>query len=266
MKIGIVSLEQVWENKEENKSLCKKEVEKAVEANLDLIIFPEMTLTGFSMDPLKISEELKTSPTIEFFKTLATNYKIGIVFGVCLIEPIGNTNCAIYVSNIGIVEAIYRKTHPFTFAQEDKHFSPGNEIVMFQLNGFNIGLSICYDLRFPELYRLYTDSCQMVINIANWPERRVDHWNTLLKARAIENQYVVVGVNRTGMDGNQLKYKESSNVYLPDGNNPELLFVNNALKAFELDSDVVTNYRESFPVIQDRRKDLYKKLEDHARK
>ncbi len=259
MKIALASLNQLWENKVGNRSLCEGFASLASTSGIDMLVFPEMTLTGFSMNPENTAEAIDSSPTIDFFKTLSIKNNLAIVFGVCLHEAFGFTNCAIFVSNSGTVEAIYRKIHPFAFAGEDKHFLPGNEITVFHFEGCYIGLSICYDLRFPELYRLYADNCQMVINIANWPEKRIDHWTTLLKARAIENQYVVIGVNRTGRDKNQLSYIESSNIFLPDGLNPKLVHRENVYSAYEINPWCVGEYRKSFPVLQDRRKGWYEK-------
>lgn len=253
MKVGIVSMDQVWENKDANKAYCNNVAEIAFKSNLDIIIFPELTLTGFSMNTKEISEKSLDSATIDFFKSLALRFKIGVVFGVCLNEYGAFKNCAVYISDEGVIEAVYRKIHPFTFSDENKYFSPGNKIVTFNVEGFTVGLSVCYDLRFPELYRLYTDSCQIVINIANWPKKRIVHWKILLKARAIENQFIMIGVNRTGIDGNHIKYIESSTVILPNGLRPPIINHECGLKSFEILPKIVREYRDSFPVLQDRR-------------
>ena len=234
-------------------------IEKASASEADLVIFPEMTLTGFSMKPEQISEKIENSPSIRFFKKSAKDKHVGIIFGLCLNEPNGFSNCAVYISKLGVIDAIYRKIHPFSFAEENKYYFPGNSIETFALEGFRIELSICYDLRFPELYRFYTDSCQIVINIANWPEKRIDHWNSLLKARAIENQFIVIGVNRIGYDGNQLKYIESSEIFLPDGITSTALFKSKEMTVYEILPDIVNSYRKSFPVLEDRRKEFYNK-------
>lgn len=256
-------MNQHWEDKESNKILCGGMIKNALDLKTELIIFPELTLTGFSMDTKNISEYFDNAPTIGYFKKQAFENEMGIVFGMCLNETIGYTNCAMYVSKSGEIETIYRKIHPFSFADEDKYFTPGTDISIFKLKDLSIGLSICYDLRFPELYRLYANDCQLQINIANWPAKRIDHWSTLLKARAIENQYVVIGVNRTGRDGNSVDYIESSKAFLPDGSLVLPEYYSNDLAVVEIDNRIVSEYRSTFPVLRDRRIEIDNKGKKH---
>jgi len=122
-----------------------------------------------------------------------------------------------------------------------------------------IGLTICYDLRFPELYSAYGKECDLIVNMANWPSKRVGHWNTLLKARAIENQLFIIGVNRTGNDGNNLDYVESSNLYNANGDklNPEI-FEN--MKIYKLNENFTIELKNKFNTTNDRKIEFYKEI------
>ena len=126
-------------------------------------------------------------------------------------------NSLIHINNKGELVSKYQKVHPFSFGNEDKNYSKGEKDWNTQIEDFKIGLSICYDLRFPELYRLYAkERVDALVSIANWPDTRIEHWRTLLKARAIENQCYMIGVNRVGKDP-KLNYVGYSGVYDPMG-------------------------------------------------
>ncbi len=217
MKIALVSLNQVWENKKANLRLCKKYIKKASAENVKLIIFPEMTLTGFSNNTSLSSENNKNSKSIKKFSSLARKFNIAIIFGMVIKIDKKNFNNSICINPKGRILANYSKIHLFSFAKEDKYFTAGKKISIFKYNNLKIGLTICYDLRFPELYNTLAKNCDMIINIANWPKVRIRHWNTLLKARAIENKIYIIGVNRIGRDGNNLEYIQSSQIINKNG-------------------------------------------------
>ena len=259
MKIALVSLNQSWEDKESNWSLCEKYIEAAVAENVELIIFPEMTLTGFSEDVKKNGEDRLSSQTIKRFSKAASKNNIAIIFGMVLRNEDKYFNGCVFISSDGNIIGEYSKIHPFTFAGEDKYISTGDRLEIVQYKGVNIGLSVCYDLRFPEVYSTMAQSSDLIINIANWPNKRSDHWMALLKARAIENQIFVIGVNRTGKDGNGLEYLESSYIYNADG---KLLSSNSLgnMHIYEVDKKWQECYRDSFNTINDRKKELYKRL------
>lgn len=258
MKIALVSLNQVWKDKEKNYDQCVKYVDMAADRQLDLIIFPEMTLTGFTTDINEISED-KDSLSIEKFKELSKLNNIAIVVGIVIKDNNKALNKSIFISRTGDIIGEYSKMHPFSFAGEDKYFNGGNEIVSVEFDNFNIGLTVCYDLRFPELYSALSKKSNVIINIANWPEKRVDHWNTLLKARAIENQVFVIGVNRIGKDGNGLEYKESSAIYNANG---EILISEKIenMKIFNMNLEANENFIKLFSTIKDRKTLLYKEI------
>ena len=259
MIIATVSLNQIWENKKENLLLCEEYINKASNENVDLIIFPEMTLTGFSTNIRLIAEDEKNNESILQFSSLAKKYNIAIIFGVVMRDDNKALNKSIFVDKSGNTQAKYSKIHPFSFSGEDKYFNGGSDLEVVKFNDINIGLTICYDLRFPELYSVLSIKSDIIINIANWPQERVDHWNTLLKARAIEGQIFIIGVNRTGEDGNNLIYQESSNIFNANGERVEYISFKD-MKIFKISKEFTNNYRNNFNTINDRKIKLYKEL------
>ena len=249
MKIALVSLNQIWEDKEVNLIKCKKFIKKS--KGLDLIIFPEMTLTGFTNNQ-KLAENFENSWSIKKFQKLAKENNIALIFGVILKGKSKAKNSSIFIDNKGNILDVYTKIHPFSFANEDKYFESGDKVIKIDFENIKIGLSICYDLRFCNLYS-FMDDCNLIINIANWPSKRIDHWNTLLKARAIENQTYVIGVNRIGVDGNNLEYIESSKIF--NANDDEIKYekIDEEMKIYEIDLGWNKKFKESFNTIKDKR-------------
>lgn len=261
MKIAIVSLDQKWEDKEYNLRRCVEFITKAKEQEADLIIFPEMTLTGFSMNIDKTAEYPNNSDTVSKFKELAKEFTINIVFGVVFRSQSGKaTNNLIMMDRKGEIQVNYAKIHPFTYAGEDEFFEGGNTLGLTKLNNFSIGFAICYDLRFPEMFAAMSKNTDLIIIIANWPAKRIDHWNALLKARAIENQCYIAGVNRTGTDGNNLKYINSSRIIDANGVDSNPLDSETELTIYELNKFSLNNFRAGFPTLQDKQTKLYKSL------
>lgn len=260
MRVALVSLDQAWENKDQNLITCRAFAQRAKALSVDLLIFPEMTLTSFSMNTGNTSEDSQTSKTVESFKALAQEFQISIVFGVVFKDGEKATNNAILVESDGVIKANYIKMHPFTFAGEDRMFNGGNAISFGKIGNITIGLTICYDLRFPELYSALTKHCDCIINIANWPTKRIDHWNVLLKSRAIENQIFIIGVNRTGLDGNGFKYQESSQAINPNGELLSEFISEDQLHIYEIDLSSVNQFRQTFFTTQDRKPAVYKTI------
>ena len=259
MRVALVSLNQHWEDKEANFQDCSRHVSEAKKIATELIIFPEMTLTGFSMDSTKLAEPIHNSKSLELFKDLAQTHSIAIQFGLAISENNCYYNCAITLDQNGKVISNYRKMHPFSFANENKYFCAGDKLSNFNYQGVNFGSTICYDLRFPEIYSALTKNSQAIINIANWPTKRIDHWRKLMMARAIENQVFLIGVNRTGIDGNHINYQESSMIVDPSGIQLQALYQKPPLYIYDVDFNAAEAYRADFPTFQDRRPDLYKK-------
>jgi len=260
MNIALVSLDQLWEDKDANLRQCEAYIKKASDKVVELIIFPEMTLTGFSMNTAAIGEYEEKSNTIQYFQQLARTYHIAIIFGVVFNDDAKATNNLIFVAKDGAVNLQYKKIHPFTFSGEDKIYKGGNIPGLCQFGDLTIGVTICYDLRFPELYTALGKTCDFVVNIANWPKKRVDHWRTLLKARAIENQIFCIGVNRTGIDGNNLEYEESSLVYNANGEALSPVQSYQQMAIYNVDVNWNKTFCANFSTTQDRKVALYKKI------
>jgi len=262
MKIALVSLDQQWENKVANKQKVAATLALIAShcTDIDLVVYPEMTLTGFTMESERIKEEEESSDTIVFFEEQAKKYGVNIAFGVVLAKGNKASNCLAVVSGQGALLTTYTKIHPFSYANEDAHYQAGNNLKKVNVGGATIGLTICYDLRFPELYQGYSKDCQVLLNIANWPERRVTHWKALIKARAIENQVFMVGVNRIGKDGNGLQYVASSEIVSPYGEELKGVSLSEEVAVYEIDLEEVAQYRKEFPVKNDRKITLYKDI------
>ena len=204
----------------------------------------------------KISESYKESKTLELFSDLAKNNSIAIIYGVVFKEESKASNNLIFVDHLGRVKNRYTKIHPFSFVGEDEYYIKGNNLSIADLDNHKIGLTICYDLRFSEIYDLLAKESDIIVNIANWPRKRVEHWKTLLKARAIENQLFILGVNRTGVDGNGHEYEESS--FLFDANGEKILSQEKyeEMSFFTIDKQSTIDFKSNFNTVQDKRYDL----------
>lgn len=260
MLIALASLDQYWENKSANLMNCRELFYKAKSHNAQVIIFPEMTLTGFSMNIGVTAEEEETSPTVESFRRLSVEFGIGTIFGVVFRHNKKATNNAVYIDGTGKTIGKYQKVHPFSFSGEDKYFNAGEEILSVDFGLLKMGITICYDLRFPEIYSALAVKSHLIVNIANWPARRIEHWTTLLRARAIENQVYIAGVNRIGTDGNGLNYIKSSIVVNPNGEILEPIYAGGELDIYEVDKDALSEFRSRFSTTQDRNPLFYKSI------
>ena len=165
---------------------------------------------------------------------------------------------SVIIDNNGNLLTSYAKIHPFSFSGENEYYLGGDKICSCEIIDAIIGLTICYDLRFPEIFQALSQKCNLILNIANWPEKRIAHWNILLQARAIENQCFIVGTNRTGADGNNQKYVKSSTIFDPSGEKLYPIQTYHDLDIYDLSINKVLSVRSSFPMRQDRRTELYK--------
>jgi predicted amidohydrolase len=146
----------------------------------------------------------------------------------------------------------YQKIHPFSFGDENQHYRPGDRVVTWDVEGLRITPFVCYDLRFPEPFRLAADDTDAFVVIANWPERRREHWRTLLRARAIENQAYVLGVNRVG-EGGGLVYSGDSAAIDPLGRTLVEASEREAVLVADVEPGAVASWRSTFPALKDRR-------------
>lgn len=253
MKIALYQMNIIWENKEKNFKKFAKILKETSEKGAELILLPEMSFTGFSMntDVTKENDER----TVCFVKEMAQKYRMAIAFGWVKDCGIKSENHYTVVDTHGMVIADYVKIHPFSFSGEDEKFQKGNKIVSFKLNDIAFSLFICYDLRFPEIFQIASLDSDVFLIGANWPQKRNEHWKCLLKARAIENQVYILAVNCVGeIDG--IEYSGSSAVINPDGI-VELYSENIETVLFYDLKDNIDKYRERFPIKCDRREKLY---------
>lgn len=249
MRIGLIQYSPVWEEPEEN-ILKIQDLLKQTSEKFDLLILPEMTLTGFTMQSKKFAEEIDGTGT-KYFMNLSSRLKTNIFAGIIEKDNDKIYNSLVHFDANGLIKARYRKIHPFSYAKEDKYYDAPKEVVTTRIEQTKIGLSVCYDLRFPELYRLYAkERAEILVDIANWPVPRIDHWKSLLKARAIENQVFMIGVNRVGIDPfNQ--YNGCSTVFDPMGNQVALVEDEEKIIEVEIDLSIVNATRDKLPFLHD---------------
>ena len=260
MLIALASLNQYWEDKSANLSNCRELFYEAKSHNAQVIMFPEMTLTGFSMNIGITAEDEETSPTVESFRQLSNEFGIGTIFGVVFQHNKKATNNAVFIDKTGETIGKYQKVHPFSFSGEDKYFEVGKEILSVDFGLLKMGVTICYDLRFPEIYSALGVKSNLIVNIANWPAKRIEHWTTLLRARAIENQVYIAGVNRIGTDQNGLDYVKSSIAVNPNGEILEPIYAGEELDIYEVDKAALSEFKTRFSTTQDRNPVFYKSI------
>ncbi len=249
MRVGLIQYSPEWENRESNIEKLNELMQKGY-GKEELIIFPEMSLTGFTMESSNYAEEFDGT-SFQYFMELAQKFKCHVIAGVIERSEDKIFNTLLHFDKKGLLIARYRKIHPFSFAKEDQYYSAGNEKLVTKIEGNSVGLSICYDLRFPELYRLYgKERTKFIINIANWPVKRIEHWKALLRARAIENQCFMIGVNRVGNDPFN-EYNGCSAVYNPMGESVVIVENEEKLISTELNLEMVEEIRQKLPFLND---------------
>jgi predicted amidohydrolase len=189
--------------------------------------------------------------SFRFFSSIAQEKATNIFAGIVEKRNTRIYNTLIHIKPDGKLVKLYRKVHPFSYSSENEHYDSGTKPAITKIRNWKTGLTICYDLRFPELFRKYGKKrTHLIVNIANWPDTRIEHWKTLLKARAIENQCYIAGVNRVGNDP-KLHYPGFSSVFDPMGK--EIISVENEEKVIvaDLDKNYVNEVREKFPFLND---------------
>ena len=220
LTITTVQTNLVWEEKTANLRLLEKKINEIPERT-ELVVLPEMFSTGFSMNVEQLAEKMD-GDTISWMKKVSNDNGIVLTGSVIIEEERKYFNRLVWMLPNG-QHGEYDKRHLFAYGEEDRYYHPGNKRLIASVKGWKINLMICYDLRFPVWARQapsppdHTPEFDVLIYVANWPERRSHAWKTLLCARAIENQCYVIGVNRTGTDGNNIYYSGNSLVIDPLG-------------------------------------------------
>ena len=202
MKIALIQTQLFWENPSENRKQFERKI-NSISEKVDLIVLPEMFTSGFTMNPQKVAETM-SGKTIELLKSLAKAKNCAITGSIVIAENDNFYNRMIFIFPDRKIE-FYDKKHLFTLAGENKVYTAGNQKKVIEFRDFKICLQICYDLRFPVFAR-NTENYDLLIYVANWPKPRINAWDILLKARAIENICFVIGVNRIGVDENNNEY------------------------------------------------------------
>lgn len=259
MKLGLAQMDIVWENKEENTIKIENLIQKAVQKDIDCLLFPEMSLTGFSMNTEKIGENSENFKIIEKISKVCAHYNIFVGIGYADKSDTKSLNKYAVISNKGEIVAEYAKIHPFSFGEESIYYKGGEKIEYCMIKDIQTTPFICYDLRFPEIFQIASKKSQLITIAANWPADRREHWITLLKSRAIENQCYIAGVNRFGQ-ANGLYYNGDSMIVNPYGEIISDNLVGEGIVSAEIDNELVLKYRDEFRLKDDRREELYKQL------
>ena len=257
MKIALLQLDIVWEDVAASHARAERLLETAAKGGARLAVLPEMFSTGFSMRPERVAQP-PGGASETFLRERARVLGLWIVGGIPEKGEGRARNVALVVSPAGEVTR-YAKIHPFSFAGEDRQYVGGEGVVTVRIEGLRVTPFICYDLRFPEPFRLAADRTDLYAVVSNWPEGRRAHLRTLLQARAIENLAYVVGVNRTG-EGGGVRYAGDSVAFSPWGEVLAEAGEAETVLFCDADPEGVADARARFPALEDRRPAAYRLL------
>jgi len=252
MTVILLQFDIVWENKPANFSTVERLLRVAGPEKDSLVALPEMFATGFSMNSA-VTAEAYESETEQFLSRMAKQFQIYLVAGAAMRGRDGRArNKALIFSPAGELIAFYAKMRPFTPGGEAQHYAAGQHPIYFRCADCTVSPFICYDLRFPELFRdaVAERRPELFVIIANFPEKRIHHWVRLLQARAIENQAYVAGVNRIGTDP-FASYPGRSLLIDPQGEILADAGQNEGVIRAELDLATLRKYREAMPFLAD---------------
>ncbi|MFM6934605.1 MAG: nitrilase-related carbon-nitrogen hydrolase [Flavobacteriales bacterium] len=254
LKVTLVQFDQIWEDISANINRISTLLENCVQT--DLVVLPEMYHTAFSMN-VSLAENWLNHSAVEQLKSWSRQHGFAIYTSLMVEDKGKFFNRGVFVQADGAIQ-FYDKRRSFGLGGEDQFFHSGESETIVTYLGWKINLQICYDLRFPELIRNRIEqnghaAYDVLLYVANWPKKRISHWTSLLPARAIENQCYVVGVNRVGIDGNQLEYSGASAAY--DGLGQTLAELNDieTLQNVTLSASQLKELRQSLPFLKDRK-------------
>ena len=249
LKVGVIQYDVAWHDVEKNLRKAEILIEQFPDTP-DLILLPEMFATGFTMEPELFSGKMYAL-IMHWMQELSARYDVAISGSHPVYSNKVFFNRLLFISQESDVNTYYDKRHLFSMGGEDNHYMQGEKRSIIQYRNWRLMPMICYDLRFPVWSRNDLDY-DVLFYSANWPASRNDVWETLLKARAIENQAYVIGVNRIGTDGQKIHYTGNSRVISPKGhimgklgNKEHFLFI-------ELEMEALMEFRRKFPVLRDR--------------
>ncbi len=248
LKITIFQGYLFWENIEKNLQNISLRLSN-IREKTDLIILPEMFNTGFTMNAEKLAEPMNGKTMIWMHK-MAKEFDCVVTGSLIIKDSDGFYNRLIWMRPDGKYQC-YDKRHLFTLAKEDKTYTAGKDKLIVELKGWKICPVICYDLRFPVWLRNVNEAYDLLIVVANWPERRALHWRTLLPARAVENEAYVIGVNRVGHDGNEIYHSGDSTCVSPNGSVIYYKRDEEDVYTFSILADEVIKTRRTLPFLKD---------------
>ncbi len=248
LKITTFQAYLFWENSDKNLQNLGLRL-SSIREKTDLIVLPEMFNTGFSMNTEKLAEEMG-GKSMQWMLQQAKKFDSVVTGSLIIKEGKKNYNRLIWMRQDGTYEK-YDKRHLFGLGNEDKHYTAGNKKLFVDLNGWKICPVICYDLRFPVWLRNQHEEYDILLVVANWPERRSLHWRTLIPARAIENQAYVIAVNRVGHDGNEVYHSGDSMCIDPNGNVIYYKPNDEDLYTFSINKEEVEKARRTFTFLKD---------------
>lgn len=252
MRVAAIQLDIVWENPAANFERCAEWIARAAAAGARVVVLPEMFAYGFSMATDRIREP-EGGQSAAFLQRMATEHDVWVMGSAPELAAEANKprNALLVAAPTGELTR-YHKVHPFTFAGEDEHYDAGDQLVTVDIEGVRCTLFVCYDLRFANEFWGCAHETDCYIVVANWPQKRREHWTTLLRARALENQAYVVGVNRVGRGGG-LDYSGDTRIFDPWGEALAAASHAETMVLGEVDPQVVADARTKFPVLGDRR-------------
>ena len=254
LKVTLIQSNPAWEDIEANLTQFDNMI-NSIDQNSHLIILPEMFSTGFSMNAAALAQDINGS-AVQWIQKKSKDINADIVGSLIFNDDGKFFNRLIWTKPEGNL-LTYDKKHLFRMAGEEKIYSAGSNNITVELKGWKIRPFICYDLRFPAWTRNIKNQYDTAVFIANWPERRSEHWKVLLQARAIENQCYVIGVNRVGIDGNGLTYSGDSSIIDPWGTVVFQKSSQACIYTTQLSYDLLKKCREDFPVWMDADHDAF---------
>ncbi|WP_340199636.1 amidohydrolase [Ascidiimonas sp. W6] len=247
LTISLVQTSLFWHDRKANLAQLSKKINE-MEVESDLIILPEMFTSGFTMEPSQVADSMD-GETIKWMREMASHKNAAMIGSIVIREGKNFYNRLLFVSPKGTI-LHYDKKHTFTLAGEDKIYEAGTTLEIIEYKNWKICPLICYDLRFPVWSR-NTSNYDLLIYVANWPEPRINAWDALLKARAIENMAVCVGVNRIGEDENGHNYVGHSSVYDVLGDR-KLFMETDAIATITLSKKDIYSKRQKLRFLEDR--------------
>lgn len=250
LDVVLIQSHLAWENPEQNRAAFTQKI-NSITSKVDLIILPEMFTTGFTMNVDEVAETM-SGDTVNWMKKTAKETDCAIAGSIIIKEKENFYNRLIFMFPNGTYET-YDKHQLFTLAKEQEVFTAGQKEVIVDFKGWKIKLLICYDLRFPVWAR-NTTYYDVLLYVASWPKLRINAWDALLKARAIENMSYCIGVNRTGLDGEGFEYNGHSNIYDVLGNTilEESPVEKETIIYTTLNKSHIKNSRQKLPFLEDR--------------